>query len=180
MRRLLPLALLLLALPAAADWPEHLSLYGIGARSAPNKHGQVGFESLNLELSGRMTRSLDFGLVLAPTFLSQPTDFYDEFHTDENVRAVSLSPLLRHWFAPRGSVQPYIELSSGPIYASKRVPETTSHFNFISQLGGGVILTRTRVPVILGIRVFHISNAGYAERNPGINFTSVLAGVRFH
>ena len=52
MKNLLFFALLVLALPAAAAWPEHFTVYGIGAKSAPNKHGQVDLQSLNFEFSG--------------------------------------------------------------------------------------------------------------------------------
>ena len=55
------------------------------------------------------------------------------------------------------------------------MPESTSHFNFHSQGGAGVITPRGWM---FGIRAGHISNAGYAERNPGINFTEVLFGYR--
>jgi hypothetical protein len=172
--------LLCLVAPAAAAWPDQLAVYGVGARSTPNKHGQVSFESLNFEASGPTGRGFDFGLVLAPTLMRQPATFFDEPGAgDENVNAASLSLLIRHHFAERGAVRPYAELSSGPIWANKRVPETTSHFNFISQGGLGVVTTRTSVPIIVGIRFFHISNAGYAERNPGINFPSIVVGARF-
>lgn len=177
MRKLLFVITLALALPAAAAWPEQFSIYGIGAKSAPNKHGQWSFQSLNFEATGPTKWPFDWGLVFAPTHMTQPVDFFDTPHATESVRAASLSLLARKTFAQRGSVKPYIELSSGPIYASRRVPETTSHFNFISQAGVGVITTG-RTPLVIGIRVFHISNAGYAERNPGINFTSILFGLR--
>ena len=177
MKNLLFFALLVLALPAAAAWPEHFSLYGIGAKSTPNKHGQADLESLNFELSGPTKWRFDWGVVFAPTRLSQPVDFFDTLHETEDVNAASLSLLGRKTFGKEGSLRPYLELSSGPIYASKRVPESTSHFNFHSQGGAGVITPRGWM---LGIRAGHISNAGYAERNPGINFTEVLFGYRLH
>lgn len=178
MQKLLFVLCLAIALPAAAAWPDQYGLYGIGAKSAPNKHGQWSFQSLNFEAVGPTKWPFDWGLVFAPTHMSQPVDFFDTPHDTESVNAASLSLLARKTFSQRGSVRPYIELSSGPIYASKRVPETTSHFNFISQAGVGV-MTTGHTPLMIGIRVFHISNAGYAERNPGINFTSILLGLRF-
>ena len=179
MQRLLCAALLALALPAGAAWPSQFSIYGIGAKSAPNKHGQWSFQSLNLEATGPARWPFDWGVVFAPTHMTQPVDFFDTLHETESVNAASLSLLARKTFARRGSVRPYIELSSGPIYASRRVPESTSHFNFISQAGAGVITTG-RTPLMIGIRIFHISNAGYADHNPGINFTSILLGLRLH
>ncbi len=177
MKNLAFLTLFVLALPAAAAWPEHFTIYGVGAKSAPNKHGQWTFESLDFEATGRTKWPFDWGVAFAPTHMSQPADFFDTLHQSESVNAASLSLLARKTFSQRGSVRPYIELSSGPIYASERVPESTSHFNFISQAGAGVT---TNGGWMFGIRVFHISNAGYAERNPGINFTGILLGYRLH
>jgi len=179
MKNLFFFALLVLALPAAAAWPEHFMVYGIGAKSAPNKHGQADLQSLNFEFSGPTKWSFDWGVVFAPTHLSQPVDFFDTLHETEDVNAASLSLLGRKTFGKEGSLRPYLELSSGPIYASKRVPESTSHFNFISQAGLGA-MTTGHTPWMLGIRFGHISNAGYAEHNPGINFTAILVGLRLH
>ena len=175
MKKLVFCALFVLALPAAAAWPEHFTVYGIGAKSAPNKHGQADLQSLNFEFTGPTKWPFDWGLDFAPTHMRQPVDFFDTLHETENVNAASLSLLGRKTFSKRGSIRPYIELSSGPIYASKRVPESTSHFNFISQAGAGVF---TEHGWMLGFRFGHISNAGYADRNPGINFTALVVGYR--
>jgi hypothetical protein len=177
MQKILFVLCLALALPAGAAWPDQFSIYGIGARSAPNKHGQWSFQSLNFEATGRAKWPFDWGLVFAPTHMTQPVDFFDTLHETESVNAASLSLLARKTFSQRGAVKPYIEISSGPIYASRRVPESTSHFNFISQAGAGVITTG-HTPLMIGIRVFHISNAGYADHNPGINFTGIVLGLR--
>lgn len=177
MKNLVFLTLLVLPLPAAAAWPEHFTIYGIGAKSAPNKHGQVDMQSLDFELSGPTKWNFDWGLVFAPTHLRQPVDFFDTLHETESVNAASLSLLGRKTFGREGAMRPYIELSSGPIYANHRVPESTSHYNFISQGGAGVM---TPGHWMFGIRAGHISNAGYAERNPGINFTELLVGYRLH
>jgi len=179
MKNLALIALIALALPAAAAWPEHFTIYGTAAKSAPNKHGQVDLQSLNFELSQPTKYGIDLGTVFAPTHMTQPADFFDTLHQTESVNAASLSLLARKMFRERGAVQPYVELSSGPIFASKRVPESTSHFNFISQAGAGVITTG-HTPWMFGLRFGHISNAGYAERNPGINFTAILVGLRLH
>jgi len=48
MQKLCFVLMLALAVPAAAAWPEQFSIYGIGSKSAPNKHGQWSFQSLNL------------------------------------------------------------------------------------------------------------------------------------
>lgn len=177
MKNLAILTLFVLALPAEAAWPEQFTIYAVGARSTPNKHGQDSFESLNFEATGPTKWPFEWGVAFAPTLISQPVDFFDTLHEKETVHAASLSLLARHTFAQRGSVRPYVELSSGPIYANRRVPETTSHYNFISQGGVGVL---TNGGWMAGIRFFHISNAGYADSNPGVNFVGILFGRRLH
>ena len=177
MKKLAFLAFFVLALPAAAAWPEHFTFYAIGAKSTPNKHGQADLQSLNFELSGAAKWPFDWGVAFAAVHMRQPVDFFDTLHETESVNAASLSLLARKMFGQEGSLRPYIELASGPIYASKRVPESTSHFNFHSQGGAGVM---TPGGWMFGIRAGHISNAGYADSNPGINFTEVLIGRRLH
>jgi len=177
MKKLVFFTLFVLAPPVAAAWPEHFTIYGIGAKSAPNKHGQADLQSLNFDFTGPTKWRFDWGVVFAPTHMSQPVDFFDTLHQTESVNAASLSLLARKTFGREDALRPYVELSSGPIYANHRVPESTSHFNFISQAGAGVLTARHWM---FGIRAGHISNAGYAERNPGINFTEVLLGYRLH
>jgi hypothetical protein len=175
MKNLAFVALFVLALPASAAWPEHFTIYGLGAKSAPNKHGKMDLQSLNFEATGPTKWNFDWGVDFAATHMKQPVDFFDTLHQTESVNAASLSLLGRKTFGKRGAVRPYVELSSGPIYASQRVPESTSHFNFISQAGAGILTDRGWM---FGLRFGHISNAGYAERNPGVNFTAVLVGFR--
>src|SRR5205823_3206124 len=95
MQKVLFFALLVLALPAAAAWPEHFTIYGIGAKSAPNKHGQADLQSLNFEFSGATKVRFDWGLDFAATHMSQPADFFDTLHKTESVNAASLSLLAR-------------------------------------------------------------------------------------
>jgi hypothetical protein len=76
-------------------------------------------------------------------------------------------------------VQPYLEMGSGPMWASRRVPAATSRFNFITQTGFGVVVYPQRTSaLVIGYRFAHISNAGYAPRNPGLNVSSLLIGVQ--
>jgi hypothetical protein len=63
--------------------------------------------------------------------------------------------------------------------AEKRVPAATSRFNFITQGGAGVVFNaRGRFPLFAGYRVMHISNGGYAPRNPGLNAAAAVLGVQ--
>jgi hypothetical protein len=95
------------------------------------------------------------------------------------VRALGASLLVRHTFRVEAPVQWYVEASTGPMVAQKRVPASTSHFNFVTLGGAGVVLNaHGRVPIIAGYRFMHISNGGYAPRNPGLNISAAVIGVQ--
>ncbi|HET7435339.1 MAG TPA: acyloxyacyl hydrolase, partial [Thermoanaerobaculia bacterium] len=99
---------------------------------------------------------------------------------DESVRAISAAVLLRRNFFTDARVPLYGEVSSGPMWSERRVPAATSRFNFNTQLGGGAILfAHSRAALLFGYRFMHISNGGYAPRNPGLNVHSLLIGARF-
>jgi hypothetical protein len=73
----------------------------------------------------------------------------------------------------------YGEGSTGPLWAEKAVPASTSRFNFITQLGAGIILLpHSRFPIMAGYRYLHISNGGYSPRNPGVNASAIVFGLQ--
>jgi hypothetical protein len=48
-----------------------------------------------------------------------------------------------------------------------------------SQLGiGAMLFRRSRVPMLIGYRLAHISNGATARRNPGLAVHSLMLGVR--
>jgi hypothetical protein len=110
-------------------------------------------------LSPRTTVALVGGAVN----LWQPRSWFGDRYGDgnETVRGVTASVLLRHAFRSGGSVRPYVEVSSGPMIAEKRVPAATSRFNFMSQGGAGVVFNSGgRMPLLVGYRFLHVSNGG--------------------
>jgi hypothetical protein len=115
-------------------------------------------------------------VIVAPHVFFQPRSWFGYQYGDgnEKVLAISGSLLFRRRFG-----QFYVEASTGPMWAEKAVPAATSRFNFITQPGFGVILRpRSRMPVIAGYRFAHISNGGYARRNPGLGISELLLGIR--
>lgn len=185
MRKLLAVAILGFAVPAMAlDLSNtHLSLYGAGGKSTTNWHGQSDLQSLSLDITkASLTRwHLDLGVTASVHSLWQPKSWFGDRYGDggETVFATSVALVARHEFARRGAIEPYVEVSSGPIYSDKNLPANTGRINFISQGGGGVIIHHGRIPVIAGVRIGHISNAGLFQHNPGVNFTSLILGLRF-
>ncbi|HEX2120223.1 MAG TPA: acyloxyacyl hydrolase [Thermoanaerobaculia bacterium] len=178
------LAMLALATaPLFSFGQSFVNLYGTAGKSMTNWHGQADVQMLNVEFGKALTKHYDLAFVVAPINVDQPRSWFGNAFGEgnEHVAAISGSVLVRrHWreTSPRASV--YAEASFGPMWAQQRVPASTSRFNFISQAGAGVVLRpQSRFPLILGYRFAHISNGGYAPRNPGLNVSSIVIGTKF-
>ncbi|GAB4128716.1 MAG: hypothetical protein Kow001_23380 [Acidobacteriota bacterium] len=75
---------------------------------------------------------------------------------------------------------PYGTLGAGLIWTSLDVTEIDRVFNFQVVWGAGVRILRDRGPGwIIEFRNHHISNAGTAGRNLGINAATILAGIEW-
>lgn len=174
---------LLLSLPALASAQTRaISVYATGGQSHPTWHGQAEVQALNIEIGRAISPRTEVAFVAAPMFFHQPRSWFGDQFGDghENVRALSASLLIRRRFNVDSSrLQFYGEASSGPMWAEKAVPASTSRFNFVTQVGGGVVLMpQQRLPLFFGYRFMHISNGGYSPRNPGLNVSAVTLGVR--
>ena len=97
----------------------------------------------------------------------------------QNIYGVGISPFGLQMNLRRGSMlQPYINATAGAIYFTDKVPvENSSNFNFMLGLGAGVeIWYRENQSLILGYKYQHISNAGTAPYNPGVDSDLFYAG----
>lgn len=75
---------------------------------------------------------------------------------------------------------PYFTLGGGVLWTSLDVEEIDRVFNFQVILGGGLRFIPERGPgLILEFRNHHISNAGTAGQNLGINAATILTGVEW-
>lgn len=86
----------------------------------------------------------------------------------------------RYHFWNHRSWAPYATLGAGLVWTSLDVPEIDRVFNFQVVWGGGVRILRRRGPGwIVEFRNHHISNAGTASRNLGLNAATILAGIEW-
>jgi lipid A 3-O-deacylase len=67
------------------------------------------------------------------------------------------------------SVVPYFELGGGTLFTNTKVPEGTSRINFTTSGGVGLHFLGSKHNISAEVRFMHISNAGLATPNPGIN-----------
>jgi len=87
-------------------------------------------------------------------------------------------PLGLKWdFAARGRIEPYMELNGGTLFTNRDVPAGTNSVNFTSAAAFGVHLLGDKYAWSVEARYMHISNAGLATPNPGVNTVQVRIGV---
>jgi hypothetical protein len=90
---------------------------------------------------------------------------------------LGLNPFALKWnFASRRSVTPYIELGGGVLLSNTQVPPGTSRVNFTTSGALGAHFLRSKYNWSAEVRFMHISNAGLATPNPGINTIQVRIG----
>jgi len=75
---------------------------------------------------------------------------------------------------------PYLEGGIGVVYTDFQVEGQGSRFNFNPQIGIGVEFERDSGPPVFGVvRLSHISNAGLADENRGVNSVILMIGRYF-
>ncbi len=100
------------------------------------------------------------------------------------VASVAVGPLAiggRYHLRDRGRVLPFVSGGAGFLITPLDIVELDRTFNFQVFYGGGIRCVGPRNPVWrLEIRNHHISNAGTAGANLGVNAFMVIAGIEWH
>jgi hypothetical protein len=147
-------------------------------------HGTNGSQSND----GVWNVGLRYGLILTkprgPGFLSGRLEYAVEavpafvvFQKQNAAYGVGVNPFAFKWnFAMRGSVVPYFEIGGGTLFTNTQVPAGTSRVNFTSGGAVGLHFLRTKRNLSAEVRFMHISNAGLATPNPGINTIQLRLG----
>lgn len=86
----------------------------------------------------------------------------------------------RYYLRTSGGWIPYVHAGAGLLWTSLDVPEIDRIFNFQLFMGIGWRQNRASGPcLVFEFRNHHISNAGTAGKNLGINAATILAGVEW-
>jgi len=100
------------------------------------------------------------------------------FQPANTVYGVGFDPLGLKWnFQRHGRLSPYLELTGGTLFTDHNAPTNTNRVNFMDQAALGTHILGAKYNVSLELRYMHISNAGLANLNPGINTVQVRLGV---
>ncbi len=90
---------------------------------------------------------------------------------------VGVNPFAFKWaLDTHSSVVPYLELGGGTLFTNTKVPEATSRINFTTGGALGLHFLRSKHNISAEVRYMHISNAGLATPNPGINTIQFRVG----
>jgi hypothetical protein len=90
---------------------------------------------------------------------------------------IGLNPIALKWaFRSPHKVVPYFEIGGGTLFTSSDVPPGTSQINFTTSGALGLHFLQSKYNWSAAVRYMHISNAGLANHNPGINTIQVRLG----
>lgn len=131
---------------------------------------RYGWVLTNPHLPGFLRGRFEYAVDVVPVFLVfQPTD---------TAYGAGFNPLGLKWnFERRGRFSPYLELSGGTLFTDHNVPAYTNTVNFTSAAALGTHILGEKYNWSLELRYLHISNAGLATPNPGINTVQVRLGI---
>ena len=88
-----------------------------------------------------------------------------------------LNPFALKWnFVTHHNVAPYVDIGGGTLFTNNQVPPGTSRVNFTTSGALGMHFLRKKYNWSAEVRFMHISNAGLATPNPGINTIQVRIG----
>jgi lipid A 3-O-deacylase len=88
------------------------------------------------------------------------------------------NPLGLKWdFQRRRRFSPYLELDGGTLFSNHNVPTYTNAVNFTPSAALGTHILSEKYNWSVELRYLHISNAGLASYNPGLNTVQVRLGV---
>jgi lipid A 3-O-deacylase len=88
-----------------------------------------------------------------------------------------VNPFALKWdFMPHRHIVPYLDLEGGTLFSNTQVPPGTSRVNFTSSGGIGLHVLRSKFNWTAELRFVHISSAGLATPNPGINTLQLRIG----
>ena len=88
-----------------------------------------------------------------------------------------VNPFAFKWILSKPQrVKPFFEIEGGTLFTNTKVPELTSQINFTTSAALGMHVLGVKHDWTAEVRFMHISNAGLATPNPGINTIQVRLG----
>ncbi|HZU23685.1 MAG TPA: acyloxyacyl hydrolase [Terriglobales bacterium] len=165
---------------SSASWD--MGAWFAGGHSVPGGTSGVGVFDAGVRLGkvltgahgpGLLRGSFEYAIDLVPLY---------EVHQSSWVYGAGFNPVNLKWnFTSRERFTPYLELGGGTLFSTHDVPAGTNTVNFRTHAALGIhILHEHKAGAYRGptfeVRYEHISNAGLASPNPGINSLQFVIG----
>ena len=191
--RIIVLALLACLLwstaPARADDGSRLEFreWGIRAGGGINPSSRIEYYAIHpyvgLALWDPASRWFEkyriHALWMIEPWVAYVNDNYGKYKTASF--EIGVSPLFARLVYGDGPFRPFLEGGEGVVYTDLRTQDLGTRLQFTSQIGGGFEYElRPGLALGLQVRLRHMSNAGMASSNPGINTVYGLVGLSFH
>jgi len=162
------------------DGGREIQVWTGGGYTVPGGTKNTGVWNLGLRYGWVLTRPhgpgflkgrFEYAVDAVPMFLV--------FQPENTAYGVGFNPIDLKWnFATRSSTfAPYLELDGGTLFTNHNVPTGTNAVNFTTSGVFGVHLLGPKYNWSVEGRYMHISNAGLATPNPGINTFHVRLGI---
>lgn len=143
---------------------------GRGNTGAFNAGLRYGWILTGPHLPGFLRGRFEYAVDAVPVFVI--------FQSANIAYGLGFDPLGLKWnFQRHGRISPYLELTGGTLFTNHDVPTGTNTVNFMDQAALGMHILGANHNVSLELRYMHISNAGLATPNPGVNTVQVRIGL---
>jgi hypothetical protein len=158
---------------------HEVQIWAGGGHSVSGGRGDTGVFNAGLRygwiltgphLPGFLRGRFEYAVDAVPVFLV--------FQPVNTAYGVGFDPLGLKWnFVRHGRFSPYLELTGGTLFTNHEVPTYANTVNFTDQAALGMHILGAKRSVSLELRYMHISNAGLANLNPGVNTVQVRLGI---
>jgi hypothetical protein len=158
---------------------NEIEIWAGGGHSVPGGTSQTGAFNAGLRygwvitgphLPSILRGRFEYALDAVPVFLI--------FQPANTAYGAGFDPLGLKWnFEHRKRFSPYLELTGGVVFTDHNVPTYANTVNFMDQAAFGTHILGPRYNWSIEVRYMHVSNAGLANLNPGVNTVQVRLGV---
>jgi hypothetical protein len=167
----------------AQDGPERggheIQVWAAGGHSVPGGTKDTSVADIGVRYGWVITPAYLPGLLRGRfEYAVDVVPLYLVFQPANTAYGAGFDPLVLKWnFERRGKFSPYLELSGGTLFSNVNIPTYTNTVNFTPSAAFGTHILGAKYNWSLEVRYLHISNAGLASPNPGLNTVQVRVGV---
>ena len=165
--------------PGPEEGGNEVQVWAGGGHSVPGGTRRTGVFDAGLRygwvitgphLPGILRGRFEYAVDAVPAYLI--------FQPVNTAYGVGFNPLGLKWdFERRGRLTPYLELGGGVLFSNHNIPTYTNKVNFSPSAAFGTHILGEKYNWSVEVRYMHISNAGLAANNPGLNTVQVRVGL---